>query len=205
MAFGRKLQWDLNRAMELLAEGRTCREIAELMNLKREQVYDAFRCRGIRIVRDRRGFRPRWDMDQAKILADQGKAIFEIAQIMGLPQDLIRSGFKNRGWKPVYTRSGRHVTWDVEKAKQLRQHGWRWIDIDKKLGLSPGTVRHHFVRHKLHNPRPTPNMQWDLDTAVHLWHQGTRWKEIGDVVGTHGNNVRRALARRGLLDPKNRE
>lgn len=72
MAFGRKLQWDLNRAMELLAEGRTCREIAELMNLKREQVYDAFRCRGIRIVRDRRGFRPRWDMDQAKILADQG-------------------------------------------------------------------------------------------------------------------------------------
>lgn len=200
MAYGRKLLWDLNRAMDLLAQGKTCREIAEIMNLKREQVYDAFRCRGVKIVRDRRGFRPRWDMELAKKLADQGKAIFEIAHIMGLPQDLIRSGFKNRGWKPVVTRSGRHVTWDVEKAKQLRKKGWRWIDIDKRLDLSPGTVRHHFVRHKLHNPRPTPNMQWDLERALELWHQGARWKEIGEMVGTHGNNVRRALARRGLLE-----
>ncbi len=61
------------------AARKTCREIAEIMSLKREQFYDAFRCRGIKIIRDRRGFRPRWDMDRAKKLADQGKAIFEIS------------------------------------------------------------------------------------------------------------------------------
>lgn len=199
MTFGRKLQWDLNRALELLNQGKTCREIAEIMHLKREQVYDALRCRGFKIIPDRRGFRPRWDMDRAKHLADQGKAIYEIAQIMNLPQDLIRSGFKNRGWRPLNTRSGRHVTWDVGTAKQLRQQGLKWVEIDKKLGLSPGTVRHHFVRHNLHNPRPTPNMRWDLERAINLWQKGFRWKEIGDLVGTHGNNVRRALARRGLL------
>ena len=139
-------------------------------------------------------------MDRAKELADQGKAIFEIAQIMGLPQDLVRSGFKNRGWKPKYTRSGRHVTWDVEKAKDLRSQGLRWVEIDRQMNLTPGTVRHYFVRQGLHLPRRQPNMQWDVEEARRLREQGLQWKEIGELVGTDGNNVRRAFVRRGWLE-----
>ena len=189
--------WNLGRAIELLNDGKTCREIAEIMGLSREQVYDAFRSRRIEIVRDKRGSKPSWDMYKAKALADEGYAICEIAEMMNLPQDLVRSGFKNRGWKPLHTKSGRHVTWDVETAKELRAQGWRWVDIDRKLGLSAGTVRHHFVRHDMHVPRRQPNMQWDINEARRLRQRGLSWKEIGERVGTDGNNVRRAFVRRG--------
>jgi DNA-binding CsgD family transcriptional regulator len=192
-----RLSWDLNRALALLNEGRTCREIAEILGVKREQVYDAFRARRIEIVRDRRGSKPSWDMDRARELAKQGYAICEIAEIMGLRQELVRSGFKNRGWRALRTKSGRKVTWDVEKARALRAQGRRWVDIDRELGVSPGTVRHHFVRHRLHNPRRQPNMQWDLDEARRLRDKGLSWREVGELVGTDGNNVRRAFLRRG--------
>lgn len=199
---GKRIKWDLDRAVDLLKQGRTCRQIADIMDLTREQVYDAFRNRNLEIIPDKRGFRPSWDMDKAKELADQGKAIFEIAQIMGLPQDLVRSGFKNRGWKPKYTRSGRHVTWDVEKAKDIRAQGLRWVEIDRQMNLTPGTVRHYFVRQELHQPRRQPNMQWDIDEARRLREKGLLWKEIGELVGTDGNNVRRAFVRRGWLDTR---
>jgi hypothetical protein len=197
--------WDFGRALELLHQGKTCREIASVLGIKREQVYDAFRTRHIPIVPDKRGSRPSWDMDRAKDLADQGYPICDIARIMGLPQDLVRSGFKNRGWKPLQTRSGRYPTWDVDKAKKLREKGLRWVDIDRELELSPGTVRHHFVRHELHKPRNQPNMQWDINQARRLRRDGLGWREIGERVGTHGNNVRRAFVRRGWfadLHPK---
>lgn len=200
---GKTIKWDLDRAIGLLKQGHTCREIAKKMGLTREQVYDAFRNRNLKIVPDKRGFRPSWDMEKAKKLADEGKAIYEIAQIMGLSQELIRSGFKNRGWKAKVTRSGRHVTWDVEKAKKLRKKGLRWVDIDKEMNLTPGTVRHYFVRQGLHKPRRQPNMEWDIEEALKLWKQGYQWKEIGELVGTDGNNVRRAFVRRGwLTEPK---
>ncbi len=199
---GKRIKWDLDNAVKLLKKGFTCREIADIMKLTREQVYDAFRNRNLKIVPDRRGFKPSWDMDRAKRLADQGKAIFEIAQIMGLPQDLVRSGFKNRGWKPKYKRSGRHVTWDVERAKKLRAKGMKWVDIDQDMNLTPGTVRHYFVRQGLHNPRRQPNMQWDIEEARSLRDKGLHWKEIGEIVGTDGNNVRRAFVRRGWLDKR---
>lgn len=192
-----RVSWDLGRALELLNQGKTCRDIAEILGLTREQVYDAFRTRNIQIVRDRRGSKPSWDMDKAKELADQGYAICEIAEMMGLPQGLVRSGFKNRGWKPLCTKSGRRTTWDVERARGLRADGWRWVDIDRELGVSPGTVRHHFVRHELHKPRRQPNMQWDIEEARRLRKQGLGWREIGEMVGTDGNNVRRAFVRRG--------
>ena len=147
---GKRITWDLNRAIALLRDGWTCRQIAQAVGVSRERVYDAFRNRNLPIVPAKRGFEPRWDMDRAKELADQGHAIFQIARIMGLPQDLIRSGFKNRGWKPLYTRSGRHVTWDVEAAKDLKRRGYKWIEIDRALNLRPGTVRHYFVRQGLH-------------------------------------------------------
>jgi len=114
MGFGRKLHWDINIAVKLRDEGKTCREIAEIMGLTREQVYDAFRNRNLEINADRRGFKPSWDMERAKELAEEGKPIFEIARILGVPQDRVRAGFKNRGWKAKRTRSGRHVTWDVK-------------------------------------------------------------------------------------------
>jgi orotate phosphoribosyltransferase-like protein len=195
----RRIKWDLDRAIELLKKGHTCRQVADILGIKREQVYDAFRNRNLSIVRDKRGFKASWDMDRAKELADQGHAIFEIAKIMGLPQDLVRSGFKNRGWKPMYTRSGRHVTWDVEKAKKLRKQGLKWVDIDRDMNLTPGTVRHYFVRKGLHQPRCQPNMKWDIAEARKMRQQGMGWREIGEKVGTGGNNVRRAFARRGWL------
>ena len=201
---GKRVKWDIDRAIEMLKQGHTCRFIADAMGLKREQVYDAFRNRNLEIVRDRRGFKPSWDMERARELANQGFAIFEIAKIMGLPQDLIRSGFKNRGWKPIYTRSGRHVTWDVEKAKALREKGLKWVEIDRAMHLTPGTVRHYFVRKGIHQPRRQPNMQWDIQEALKLRERGMSWKEIGDRVGTDGNNVRRAFVRRGWLDKAKR-
>lgn len=196
----KRITWDLNVAMALLEEGCTCRQIAEAVGVSREKVYDAFRNRSLSIVPAKRGFEPRWDMDRAKRLADQGHAIFQIAQIMGLPQDLIRSGFKNRGWKPRYTRSGRHVTWDVEAAKELKDRGYKWIEIDRALNLRPGTVRHYFVRQGLHRPKGRPNMQWDIEEARKLRKNRMSWTEIGEQVGTSGNNVRRAFERRGWLE-----
>jgi len=197
---GKRIRWDLDNAVKLLKKGFTCREIADIMGLTREQVYDAFRNRNLKIVADRRDFKPSWDMDRAKRLADEGKAIFEIAHIMGLPQDLVRSGFKNRGWKPKYKRSGRHVTWDVERAKKLRTKGMSWVEIDREMKLTPGTVRHYFVRQGLHKPRRQPNMQWDIEEARKLRDKGLHWKQIGEIVGTDGNNVRRAFVRRGWLE-----
>jgi len=199
MTFGKKLNWDLDTALKLRDEGKTCREIAEMMGLTREQVYDAFRNRDIKIVRDRRGFPASWDMEKAKALADEGKPIFEIAKILGVPQGRVRAGFKNRGWKAKRTRSGRHITWDVKKAEQLRDQGLRWIDIDRALDLAPGTVRHYFVRRGLHTPRRQPNMQWDIYRARRLRERGMGWREIGEIVGTDGNNIRRAFVRRGWL------
>ena len=194
---GRKLDWDLNYAIELLNEGKSCGEIAEIMRMSRAQVYSAFRYRGITVKQKATTGGCKWDINAAKDLADQGKGFREIARILGVQRNTIKVAFKRLGWEVSCRKPGMRLNWDVGKAAELRQKGWPWVKIDQELALSRGTVRGYFERHGLHTPRRQPNMKWDITEAQRMREQGFGWKEIGERVGTHGNNVRRAMARLG--------
>jgi len=194
---GRRPGWDLNYAIELLNEDKSCGEIAEILGMSRAQIRSAFRYRGITVKQNATTRVCKWDIKAAKELADQGKGLREIGRILGVQPSTIRAAFKKLGWEASPRKPGMHLTWDAEKAAELRQKGRPWVKIDQELALPRGTVRGYFARHGLHTPRRQPNMKWDITEAQRMREQGFGWKEIGEKVGTHGNNVRRAMARLG--------
>lgn len=194
---GRKAGLDLNYAIELLNEGKSCGEIAEIMGMSLAQVCSAFCYRGITVKQNATTRGCKWDINAAKDLADQGKGFREIARILGVQRNTIKVAFNRLGWDISCRKPGMRLNWDVGKAAELRQKGWPWVKIDQELALYRGTVRGYFERHGLHTPRRQPNMKWDIMEAQRMREQGFGWKEIGERVGTHGNNVRRAMARLG--------
>lgn len=143
-----------------------------------------------------------WTLENAHELAEAGLDIVQIASVLKLDVETVKEHAKRNGWQFVHIRAGqgRQVTWDVIKAKRLRELGRTWVEIGRELGVEPSLIRSFFRRNGWHNPKPRPQLNWDVKEAKRLYDGGlTNWTEIGRRVNTHGQNVRRAFIRWGWV------
>ena len=143
-----------------------------------------------------------WTLENAQELAAAGLDIVQIASVLKLDVEAVKGHAKKNGWQFVHIRAGqgRQVTWDVIKAKRLREIGKTWVEIGRELGVEPSLIRSFFRRNGWHNPKPRPQLNWDVQEAKRLYDSGLRnWTEIGRRVNTHGQNVRRAFIRWGWV------
>ncbi len=143
-----------------------------------------------------------WSLENAHELAQAGLDIVQIASVLKLDVESVKDHAKQNGWQFVHIRAGqgRQVTWDVIKAKRLREIGKTWVEIGRELGVEPSLIRSFFRRNGWHNPKPRPQLNWDVQEAKRLYDTGlTNWTEIGRRVNTHGQNVRRAFIRWGWV------
>ena len=143
-----------------------------------------------------------WTLENAQELAAAGLDIVQIASVLKLDVEAVKDHAKKSKWQFVHIRAGqgRQVTWDVIKAKRLREIGKTWVEIGRELGVEPSLIRSFFRRNGWHNPKPRPQLNWDVQEAKRLYDSGLRnWTEIGRRVNTHGQNVRRAFIRWGWV------
>lgn len=143
-----------------------------------------------------------WTLENAGELAEAGLDIVQIAAVVKEDVETVKQIAKKENWQFVHIRAGqgRQVTWDVIKAKRLREMGRTWVEIGRELGVEPSLIRSFFRRNGWHNPRPRPQLNWDVQEAKRLYDSGlTNWTEIGRRVNTHGQNVRRAFIRWGWV------
>jgi hypothetical protein len=94
-------------------------------------------------------------------------------------------------------------SFDIERARTLRDEGKSFEEIGHKIGVPTTTLRDSFVRFGLHatNARNTSRvkrMRLDLERAVELRNQGKTFREIGAIVGFSAPEVWRRFKQHNL-------
>ena len=96
------------------------------------------------------------------------------------------------------------LTWDIYKAKKMRDEGYTWAEISRKMGVSSSCIRSAFItkgwiKKKDSKYRP---LTWDIDKAKELWDKGERrFYIIAREVSTLASNIRYAFLGRGWHVP----
>ena len=96
---------------------------------------------------------------------------------------------------PEHAYHHRPLTWDIEKAIELRKEGKTLPEIGAFFDVSTTSIRAAFRRRGI---QTRPSLTWDIEKARYLRGQGLSFYRIGKMINTAGGNIKRAFVYRGL-------
>lgn len=91
------------------------------------------------------------EIDRVVALRTQGRTYREIGDELGVSLYIVRSRLKEYGKDDLTGWRKESLSWDLNKAVELRDKGTSWREIGRELGVSHETVRDYFVRKGLLN------------------------------------------------------
>ena len=209
---------DVQKAAQMIAEGRTYREIGLVFGVQGSYVCSALRRAGLWIQqRQRRGRKPKniagdsvpeakekierirkskIDLNAAAQMRDAGKTYKEIAAFFGVSYRTVGMTLKRKGlWKPGKRGSAIRIRKiDVTVAAQMRDAGKTYKEIGRFFGADKTSVHFALKNAGMWKPRLT------IDTGflIRSFHAGKTTTEIGHSLGITTQMVRYYLRRLGL-------
>jgi DNA invertase Pin-like site-specific DNA recombinase len=188
----------LARARGLLGKGMSVAEIGQVMNLRPNLLYKAFRRAGVTVIRRRRRKITPEMLVRARDLIEQGTVPAEAARLIGVSHGTLRATLRREGVK-VRLKSGPRAKVTPEKlarARALIDQGKSQAEAAKAIGVGLWSFRAAIrragvvVRYRHRRWKMTPSR---LARARELIDQGKSETAAAKIIGVGATTLSRVL------------